>query len=156
MTKPPTKCSQAATTPMFDLWNRCAESDHRLHKIRGRHYSVKNHNPGQRRLSPGEKVCLISPDESAILVWQYQKWGALKDTTYCAIFRNESPVLASTLLLAAEKAIPDHWPRSALTFVNTTAVQGDGKCFKVAGWRKVGRTKKGLLILEKMLQSRNA
>lgn len=72
------------------------------------------------------------------------------------VFRDEGAfdgqVLSSSLILAAEKLAWLRWPNERLyTYVNTTAVSGDGLCFKAAGWRKCGRTKiKNLLILEKL------
>ena len=139
-------------------WMPVMENDPRLHALRQRHYSVKNKAPKMLRCGPGEKTCLLvmsafGNEALAALVWQYQRLRHLRDKTYCAIFRNEGAGLSSDLLLAAEAFIPAHYPRAMLTYVEGAAVGGDGKCFKIAGWHKTGRTKtRGKIILEKTLQ----
>ena len=137
---------------MFDpWWYKVSENDSRLHRLRRRHYSVSNLRPRKQRVGPGEKICLLTGECDAAFIWLHQKVGEVRDRTYCSLFRNEGGVRSSALILAAEQAVPPCWPREALTFVDPVAVNGDGKCFKVAGWRKTGRTNRGLIILEKTL-----
>ena len=136
-------------------WGVVREDDWRMHWLRRDHYSVANKSPKQARLGPGEKVCLLSACHRAIIVWQHQRVGALAGKTYCPIFRNVGAALSSDLLLSAEAFIPAHFPRALITFVDGAAVRGDGKCFKVAGWRRAGRTQeRRLIILEKHIGGR--
>ena len=90
-------------------------------------------------------------DEKAGFIWLWQEFGNVSNVSYCMFFRNESSHLSSSLILIAERFVPRGWPCDAKTFINTRAVGGDGKCFKTAGWRKNGRTGRGLLVLEKTL-----
>ena len=65
----------------------------------------------------------------------------------CTIFRNESRVLSSELVLEAEAVLHDHatdcGPDGMLTYVWDKRVRSSnpGYCFKVAGWRIAGRSK---------------
>lgn len=71
----------------------------------------------------------------------------------CAIFRNESPILSSTLILEAEQHAWARWPGQRLyTYVNGAAIRSTnpGYCYLKAGWSKCGATKSGLVILEKL------
>ena len=70
---------------------------------------------------------------------------------YCMFFRYEGGVYgkASELLLAAEDFIPDDLrPLEAISYIKPSAVNGDGVCFKRAGWRKQRRrTKENNLVI---------
>jgi hypothetical protein len=70
----------------------------------------------------------------------------------CAVFRNEGPTLSSLLVRQAD-AIADHvWPGERhYTYVHPAKVRSanPGYNFLAAGWRRCGRTKGGLLILER-------
>jgi len=70
----------------------------------------------------------------------------------CSFFRNESRHRASDLVAQAD-AIADYlWPgRRHYTYVDAARVRSrnPGYCFLVAGWRRCGRTRGGLLILER-------
>lgn len=67
----------------------------------------------------------------------------------CTIFRNESPVLSSDLVLAAEAMlaheVPDCGPDGMLTYVWDRKVRSTnpGYCFQCAGWTVRGRSKDG-------------
>lgn len=64
----------------------------------------------------------------------------------CTIFRNESRYLSSSLVTCAEAALaglaPDIGPDGMLTYVwdEKVASANPGYCFKVAGWRAIGRS----------------
>ena len=63
----------------------------------------------------------------------------------CAFFRNEGAGLSSSLILAAERIADRRWSdQRHYTYVDPEAVgsANPGYCFKVAGWRFVGVTKK--------------
>jgi hypothetical protein len=74
----------------------------------------------------------------------------------CSIFRNESEYRSSDLILEAEQWAREKWGAVRFyTYVDSTAIKSKnaGYCFKMAGWRKCGTSKRGLLILEKTLDS---
>lgn len=73
----------------------------------------------------------------------------------CTIFRNTGPLLSSALILAAELELResgvDCGPSGLITYVWDAKVKSEnpGYCFKVAGYRRSGRSadgKKSLLI----------
>ncbi|MCA9941643.1 MAG: hypothetical protein KC418_23545 [Anaerolineales bacterium] len=145
-------------------WLITQDGDPRVSTIYRRHYSCYNYrdgrrsNPGNRHrrlcVGPGEKLVLISADGRAALAWRKFIDRSGQQGVNCAFFRNEGAfggaVLSSELILKAEVLAWAKWPGARLyTYVNTRAVRGDGLCFKAAGWRKCGRTKNHLLILEK-------
>lgn len=71
----------------------------------------------------------------------------------CAVFRNESATLSSELIRAAEPFARARWPRAKrwYTFVDPSKIRSvnPGCCFLLAGWHRCGKTKGGLIILEK-------
>lgn len=147
------------------LWLAVKDGDSRVSDIYKRHYSCyqyadnRRSNPSYRNrhlvMGPGEKLVLLSADCRAIFGWRNFLDNSGQEGVNCAFFRNEGAfdgaVLSSSLILAAEKLATSKWPDNDrfYTYVDTRKVNGDGYCFKMAGWRKCGRTKKGLLILEK-------
>ena len=136
-------------------WMIVGESHPELHALFQRHYSNRNPQPRQARLGPGDKTCLLLTEadySQAAAVWINQRHGHLTGLTYLMIYRNETARRGGPLLLSAERYLPAHYPRSLITYVDTRAVAGDGKVFKVAGWHKAGRSKKrGLLTYRKEL-----
>lgn len=73
----------------------------------------------------------------------------------CAVFRNESPCLSSILIRQADAIADQCWPGERhYTYVRAEAVRSrnPGYCFIRAGWQRCGKTKSGLLILERDLQ----
>jgi hypothetical protein len=87
-----------------------------------------------------------------MFVWRRFIDGSGQLGINCAVFRNEGPALSSLLVRQAD-AIADHvWPGERhYTYVNPQSVRSTnpGYCFLAAGWRRCGRTKGGLLILER-------
>ncbi len=145
------------------LWLAVKDGDERAAAIFKRHYSYHQYQDGRRRygyrnrflmLGPGEKMVLLSPGCDALFCWRkfIDKSGQIG--VNCAIFRNESSVLSSTLILAAEQLAWQRWPGERLyTYVNAGAIASSnpGYCYQKAGWRKCGTTKaKGLIVLEKL------
>lgn len=67
----------------------------------------------------------------------------------CTIFRNESPMVSSELILDAETAIAEAGhtcgPDGFLTYVWDKKVRSSnpGYCFKKAGWKAIGRSADG-------------
>jgi hypothetical protein len=97
---------------------------------------------------------LLTNDNKALFVWRDFINDDGNEGINCAVFRNEGPRLSSDLLLEAERIAWQRWPgRRLYTYVSAAAVQSHnpGYCFKKAGWRTCGVTKKKkLLILEKL------
>ena len=122
-------------------------------KLADRHYSRKH--PGSRKgfVGPGEKLVLLSSDGRALFVW-LRSDPKLRadhiDGINCTIFRNESSILSSRLILEAEKFAWQKWPGLLLfTYVSITKVQSKmpGWCFIKAGWAFKGYNKTGKLKL---------
>jgi hypothetical protein len=105
---------------------------------------------------PGERMVLMTPGCDALFIWNVQKFRNDKqDGINCTLFRNESDKLSSEMILEAEKMAIEKWGNQRLfTFVDPGKIKSSnpGYCFKVAGWRFCGVSKKkGLHILEKVI-----
>lgn len=121
-------------------------------QLADRHYSRETRGSKQF-VGAGEKIVLLSPDGKAVFAWLRSKPEYRLDHidgVNCTIFRNESPVLSSKLILEAEKFARQRWPGLKLfTYVNKEKVQSKnpGWCFMKAGWRLAGQNKSGKLRL---------
>ena len=97
--------------------------------------------PDQRRvkrgLEVGENTSVYFGSETGVM---------------CSVFRNEGPILSSTLVEEAMGLAWDKWPGKRLfTYVwdERVASTNPGYCFKKAGWKTCGRNKDGrMTILE--------
>ncbi|MBN9209338.1 MAG: hypothetical protein J0H96_11830 [Microbacterium ginsengisoli] len=120
-----------------------------------RHYSRHVYRDGRDPalfVGPGEKTVLLSHEDDALFVWRRFIDASGQTGINCAVFRNESPHLASAMILDAESWAAERWPGERLyTYVNAARVRSPnpGYCFKRAGWRSDGTTKGGLVILVK-------
>ena len=120
-----------------------------------RHYSAKRYADGRKRsqfVGPGEKVVLRTRSADAIWAWRKFIDDSGQQGINCAVFRNESPHKSSDLIRQADAIADCLWPGSRhYTYVDPAKVasKNPGFCFLAAGWRKCGRTKTGLLILER-------
>lgn len=97
---------------------------------------------------------LLSHDDDALFVWRRFIDASGQQGINCSIFRNESPHLASAMILDAETWASARWPGERLyTYVNPDRIRSSnpGYCFKRAGWRFCGQTRgrRPLVILEK-------
>lgn len=128
-----------------------------------RHYSARRYVNGRRIaqfVGPGEKVVLRTLDARALFVWRRflddardDRTGERQSGVNCAVFRNESEHRSSDLIRQADAIADALWPDSRhYTYVDAARVQSKnpGFCFLCAGWRRCGRTKGGLLILERL------
>lgn len=144
-------------------WLPVNDGDPRAFAITRRHYSYREYADNRRRnpsnpnrflfVGPGEKMVLMTADCRALFVWR--KFISLDNQSgvNCSVFRNESHYLSSELILEAEHLAWGRWPGERLyTYVNPRKVnsKNPGYCFQMAGWDKCGKTKSGLLILEKL------
>src|SRR5512146_1615589 len=122
-----------------------------------RHYSRHFYKDGRKPklfVGPGEKMVLVTPDFSALFIWRKFKSADGQAGVNCAVFRNESNILSSQLILEAEDLARQRWPNERFyTYVAPKKIlsANPGYCFKMAGWHECGRTKaKRLVILEKL------
>lgn len=119
-----------------------------------RHYPRR---PGVRTQvgGPARKLILRDAAGTACFVWLWPKDGMRWDGQtgyYCSLFRNESPILSSVLVLDAEAWAVEKWgPRRMFTYVDPRRVHSTnpGYCFKVAGWQHKCWTPSGKALLVK-------
>lgn len=136
-------------------WMLTHDGDRCARNIYDRHYSRRSYKDGRNPalfVGPGEKLVLVTSNYSALFVWRKFISMDNQQGVNCAVFRNESPHLSSSLILDAEKWARYRWPGERFyTYVNGKKIQSNnaGYCFLMAGWNRCGKTKGGLVILEK-------
>jgi len=137
-------------------WVQIKDGDDRARALYRRHYSCYEYKDGRQPklfVGPGVKVVLIGKQNDALFVWRKFKSLGNEHGINCAVFRNESNLLSSDLILQAEIIIRKLYPKERLyTYVNSLKIKSTnpGCCFIKAGWKKCGITKKQkLIILEK-------
>jgi hypothetical protein len=136
-------------------WYLTKDGDPACLELYERHYSAYQYRDGRVRslfCGPGEKIVLRTFNADAFFVWRRFIDASGQQGVNCAAFRNESPILASELVRQADAIADFAWPSARhYTYVNEAKVQSSnpGFCFLRAGWRRCGRTKGGLLILER-------
>lgn len=139
-------------------WLPIKDGDPRAAALYRRHYSCYQYKDNRRQrdyrfAGPGEKIVMMTIGCDALFVWRKFIDGSGQQGINCAIFRNESPVLSSLLILEAEQHAWVRWPGERLyTYVKGDAIRSTnpGYCYKMAGWVECGYTKGGLVILEKV------
>jgi hypothetical protein len=138
-------------------WFPVLDGDPRARTLYRRHYSCYHYKDGRKPklfVGPGEKMVLLTLAADALFVWRKFISGDGQEGVNCAVFRNESEHLSSSLILEAEEFAWRRWPGERLyTYVNARAVKSSnpGYCFKAAGCPTCGLTKVNkLLILEKL------
>jgi hypothetical protein len=135
------------------MWVLGHKFDKRAVALADRHYSRRK--PGSpQMMPPGQTLVLVTPDGDAVFGWWrphpssgIRAMNGLDGWT-CAIFRNESRALSSTLIVLAEaQLLMRHsvGPDGFLTYVwdKRVASTNPGYCFKQAGWKKAGRSADG-------------
>lgn len=143
----------------MSYWLEVKDGDPRARALHRRHYSARQYRDGREPklfAGPGYKIVLIVPGEdnnaTALLVWRKFRSLDNQQGINCAVFRNESSGILSSVLLREAMAIAwQRWPGERLyTYVNPKMIESvnPGFRFKVAGWRFCGLTKRGLHILE--------
>ncbi len=141
-------------------WIVGQDGDKSLLALYERHYSCYTYKDGRKRsqfVGPGEHIVLTLPDRKALFVWRKFIDDSGQTGVNCAVFRNESRLLSSSLIVEADAIADFCWPGERhYTFVRSEAVKSrnPGWCFVCAGWNKCGFTKSGLLILEKCANNR--
>ena len=137
--------------PLVGHWRRVGKFDPWAAALADRHYSRRKVGSPQF-MPPGQTVVLLEREGRAVFGWWrphpdsgLEAMNGLDGWT-CTIFRNESLVLSSHLILEAEAALfetgVDCGPDGLLTYVWDARVRSTnpGCCFKRAGWRAIGRS----------------
>ena len=144
-----------------ETWHPVRDGDPTAVAVYRRHYPAQGRRPKQAQVTaPGESLLLLTSCGRALFIWTRERYRRDGQTGICcAAFRNEGAGLSSELILAAELDAHARWPgaRRFFTFVDPRKVASPnpGYCFKRAGWRHAGRTRRrGLHILEKILPER--
>lgn len=146
---------KVSTVQITEHWRVCKDGDPAGIELYERHYSCYQYKDGRDRklfIGPGFKIVLITEDCDALFAWRKFISDDDQDGVNCAVFRNESSILSSQLILEAERVAWCRWPGDRLyTYVSATAVNSTnpGFCFQKAGWTKCGKSKSGLLVFEK-------
>jgi hypothetical protein len=141
-----------------DRWRLSDRFDPAVVPIADRHYNRRA--IGSPQFAPPGR-CVVLKTEAAdafwITSWPFGEYvrHAWPGAWICSAFRNESPYLASSLILEAVAITRRLWEPPDLayplvTFVNTQKVRhkrDPGRCFLRAGFVRIGWTKGGLLAL---------
>lgn len=149
---------QAGVPVIGETWLRVRDGDPRAVALFRRHYSCDprfNHHAGIG--GPGERMVLLTPNADALFVWRLRRDGLGNSNGYddgqrgvmCTVFRNEGVTLSSDLICAAVERAMDKWPHQRLfTYVDGSKVasRNPGYCFEKAGWRRAGKSKRGLIL----------
>ncbi len=141
-------------------WQRVTKFDKRACELADRHYSRRKIGSPQF-MPPGQTVVLLLPTADAVFGWWrpdpssgIRAMNGLDGWT-CTIFRNESAMRSSDLILDAELAITEAGhncgPTGLITYVWDRKIRSvnPGFCFKAAGYQVAGRSadrRKTLLI----------
>lgn len=145
--------ASSAAASDTSYWVESRDGDPTCFAMYRRHYSSKkNKRPKQRQfVGPGERIVLAGMMCSAMFVWTKRIRDDGQAGINCSVFRNESSHRSSSMIREAMKFALAKWPGQRLfTMVDAKEIvsTNPGYCFLMAGWRRCGRTKKGLLILE--------
>lgn len=133
--------------PGVNHWEKVTKFDKAACLLADRHYSRRKIGSPQF-MPPGETIVLLA--EAAVFGWwrPHPDSGIVSmnglDGWTCTIFRNESPILSSTLILDAELALVERppGPDGLITYVWDSKIESEnpGYCFKMAGWEVRGRS----------------
>lgn len=136
-------------------WIVAQDAEPELRALYDRHYSARQYADGRKPkqfVGPGEHIVLTTPTRDALFVWRKFIDDSGQEGVNCAIFRNESTRLSSDLIREADAVADFCWPGERhYTYVCAASVasRNPGFCFLCAGWQRCGRTKRGLVILER-------
>lgn len=147
---------------MEPIWWLTKDGDRACLELYERHYSAAGYARARRPAGgfggPGERIVLRTEAGDAAFIWKpiFHSTGR-RDSgqrgVCCTFFRNESTHRSSDLVAQADAVADFLWPSCRhYTYVNPARVRSanPGYCFLVAGWRRCGQTRGGLLILERV------
>lgn len=136
------------------ICTRATKFDARAAALADRHYSRRKVGSPQF-MPPGQTVVLVTESGDAVFGWWRPHPGSGirsmngLDGWTCTIFRNESALRSSDMIIAAEAALRDAalgcGPDGMLTYVFDRKIRSTnpGCCFKIAGWHTAGRSADG-------------
>jgi hypothetical protein len=137
------------------MWRTVPKGDRAACALADRHYSRRKVGAPQF-MPPGQTIVLVLGEPTSALFgwWRPDPASGIKsmnglDGWTCTIFRNESVILSSTLILDAERALRADGrgcgPDGMLTYVFDRKIRSrnPGCCFKFAGWKVRGRSADG-------------
>ena len=121
-------------------------------QIANRHYSrLWRGNTNQSRLCVGKRMILVEPTGKWVFAWSQMRYRMDGQAGInCVLFRNESTILSSEIILMAEKAWIEKYGLSRFfTYVNSSLIKSTnpGFCFQQAGWTKQSVSKVNKLVL---------
>lgn len=140
--------------PQYGSWIVTHKGDVSCRLLADRHYSRQTIGSNQF-CRPGRNLVLRTARGDAVWV----SWSGIRDDGLeaweCTIFRNESEILSSKMITDAVDATLAEWGRppkdGIITYVAADKVRSanPGYCFKAAGWRRIGKSRKrGLTLLQ--------
>lgn len=141
---------------MEPLWWLSKDGDKDLLNLYERHYSCYEYRDGRKRyqfVGPGETIVLRTFAGDAMFVWRKFIDDSGQQGINCAVFRNESKYQSSVLIRQADAIADFCWPSERhYTYVAAEKIRSTnpGFCFLAAGWQRCGKTKGGLVILERL------
>lgn len=146
--------------PQYGAWMVTHKGDVSCRLLADRHYSRQTAgHPLFTR--PGRNLVLRTARGDAVWVtWRGIRDDGL-DAWECTLFRNESKCLSSDMVRWAVVATHAEWgsfPRDGMiTYVASDKVRSTnpGCCYKKAGWKRIGESKKRGLILLQLLEPLN-
>lgn len=136
-------------------WWLTKDGDATILALYERHYSANQYRDGRvRRLfaGPGQKLVLRTKCGKAGFVWRNFISDDDQRGISCAFFRNETHVKSSELIRQADAIADFAWTCGRhYTYVNAEKVRSTnpGYCYLAAGWSRCGKTKGGLIVLER-------
>jgi len=140
---------------MGPLWWLTKDGDVDCLALYERHYSAYRYADGRGRklfCGPGEKLILRTLAGDAFFVWRRFLDDSGQTGVNCAAFRNEGTTRSSDLIRQADAIADVVWPDLRhYTYINAQRVRSAnaGYCFQCAGWRRCGRTKGGLIVMDR-------
>lgn len=129
-------------------WLLRKDGDPEVRAIFDRHYSRTRYADGRQPklfVGPGQKMVLLSACKRAVFIWRKFVNDDGQTGVNCAAFRNEGAGLSSRLLFDAMLIAWCRWPGERFyTYVKASAIRSTnpGYCFKVAGFKAIGITKR--------------
>jgi hypothetical protein len=124
-------------------WFITKDGDRTILDLYRRHYPVQRKKGAWKIaqfVGPGEHIVLRTDQGDAGFVWRRFIDDSEQVGINCAFFRNESPVLSSSLVCQADAIADVAWPGARhYTFVDPAAIRSTnpGFCFVAAGWRRM-------------------
>ncbi len=140
--------------PVATQWQVSHRFDPKAVAIADRHYNRQK--PGTPQfVPPGRCIVLLRPGALWVTSWPYFAQHAWGGAWVNSLFRRESGPLASEMIREAVAVTRWFWPRvpdkGMVTFIDPRKIKhkrDPGRCYRKAGFHRVGQTAKGLLVFQ--------